>query len=125
MQGYVLDSVAYFVPGAPCSISQNLRPERGLSNGTLCRLHQCYLSAEESADKLDEMRRAAPGTIVMLYFPPFAVTVAVRQIVRDNFGLGFDADDCAIVPIPLFGGPHTTSPPTWTRGVPTRWFRIV
>ena len=67
----VKDMTAHFVPQAPCCLTSNLRPEKGLSNGTQGRLHSIVLNADEAQSRGQEIRDAAAGTIVMLEFPPF------------------------------------------------------
>ena len=67
----VKDMTAYFVPQAPCCLTSNLRPEKGLSNGTQGRLHSIVLHADEAQSRAQEIRDARAGTVVMLEFPPF------------------------------------------------------
>ena len=73
----VKDMTAYFVPQAPCCLKSNLRPEKGLSNGTQGRLHSIVLHADEAQSRGQEICDAAAGTIVMLEFPPVCVTIAI------------------------------------------------
>ena len=73
----VKDMTAYFVPQAPCCLTSNLRLEKGLSNGTQGRLHSIVLHADEAQSRAQEIRDAGAGSVVMLEFPPFCVTVAI------------------------------------------------
>ena len=68
----VKDMTAYFVPQAPCCLTSNLRPKKGLSNGTQGRLHSIVLHADEAQSRVQEIRDACAGTVVMLEFRHFA-----------------------------------------------------
>ena len=90
---------AYFVPQAPCCLTSNLRPEKGLSDGTQGRLHSIVLHADEAQSTTQEIRDARAGTVVMLDFPPFCFIIAI-----DASGLstgGMQHEDASKVVVPL------------------------
>ena len=83
----VKDMTAYFVPQAPCCLTSNLRPEKGLSNGTQGRLHSIILHADEAHSRAQEIHDAGAGTLVMLEFPPFCVTIAIDASALSTSGM--------------------------------------
>ena len=95
----VKDMTAYFVPQAPCCLTSNLRPEKGLSNGTQGRLHSIVLHADEAQSRAQEIRDAGAGTVVMLDFPPFCVTIAIDASALSTSGMQHEDASKAIVPL--------------------------
>ena len=95
----VKDMTAYFVPQAPCCLASNLRPEKGLSNGTQGRLHSIVLHAYEAQNRAQELRDAGAGTIVMLEFPPFCVTIAIDASALSTSGIQHEDASKVIVPL--------------------------
>ncbi len=84
----VKDMRAIFVKDAPATITFNVRPERGLSNGTRCRLHSLVLAEEEPEESRLSLQLARPGQCLVLRHPPFAVIVALPRtaVVAPAFG---------------------------------------
>ena len=95
----VKDMTAYFVPQAPCCLTSNLRPEKGLSNGTQGRLHSIVLHADEAQSRAQEIRDAGAGTVVMLDFPPFCVTIAIDASALSTSGMQHEDASKVIVPL--------------------------
>ena len=95
----VKDMTAYFVPQAPCCLTSNLRPEKGLSNGTQGRLHSIVLHADEAQSRAQEIRDARAGTVVMLEFPPFCVTIAIDASALSTGGMQHEDASKVIVPL--------------------------
>ena len=95
----VKDMTAYFVPQAPCCLTSNLRPEKGLSNGTQGRLHSIVLHADEAQSRAQEIRDAGAGTLVMLDFPPFCVTIAIDASALSTSGMQHEDASKVIVPL--------------------------
>ena len=95
----VKDMTAYFVPQAPCCLTSNLRPEKGLSNGTQGRLHSIVLHADEAQSRAQEIRDARAGNVVMLEFPPFCVTIAIDASALSTGGMQHDDASKVVVPL--------------------------
>ena len=95
----VRDLNAYFVVGCPITITANLRPERGLSNGTEGKLHSIVLSMEEPPLTRDAFMHARPGEIVRLQFPPYAVLVSIASGDVDMPGLAKTPAGETIIPL--------------------------
>ena len=95
----VRDMIAYFVSGAPCSLTENVRPEKGLSNGTSGRVHSLVLDPEEPALTLDSISNAALGQVVFLKNPPFVVNVEIPKESTTATGINDDLhrDDGVVV----------------------------
>lgn len=74
--GMVKDTKTYFVKGAPATLTNNVPPEGGLSNGTRCKLHALVLAGEDSRLAV---RLARAGEVIMLKRPPFAVVMALPR----------------------------------------------
>ena len=77
LYGIVKDMMIIFAQGAPRSLTANLRPEKGLSNGTQATLYSLFLSLNEPSYRADEIRDAAPGQVIYPEHPPFCVFTAV------------------------------------------------
>jgi hypothetical protein len=75
----VRDMTTFFVSGVPCCLTQNIRTERGLSNGTPATLKSITLSANEPQATYDRIASAAPGEVVHLEHPPYSVNVVVES----------------------------------------------
>ena len=95
----VKDMTAHFVPQAPCCLTSNLRPEKGLSNGTQGRLHSIVLHADEAQSRVQEVPDAGAGTVVMLVFPPFCVTIAIDASALSTGGMQHEDASKVIVPL--------------------------
>ena len=95
----VKDMNAYFVPQAPCCLTGNSRPEKGLSNGTQGRLHSIVLHADEAQSRAQESPDARAGTVVMLEFPPFCVTIAIDASALGTSGMQHEDASKVIVPL--------------------------
>ena len=95
----VKDMTAYFVPQAPCCLRSNLRPEKGLSNSTQGRLHSIVLHADEAQSRAQEIRDVRPGTVVMLEFPPFCVTIAIDASALSTDGMQHEDASKVVVPV--------------------------
>ena len=93
------DMTAYFVPQAPCCLTSNLRPEKGLPNGTQGRLHSIVLHSDEAQSRAQEIRDAAADIVVMLEFPPFCVTIAMDASALSTSGMEHDDASKLIVPL--------------------------
>ena len=93
------DMTTYFVAQAPWCLTSILRPEKGLSNGTQGRLHSIVLHAEEAQSGAQEIRDAGAGTVVMLDFPPFYVTIAIDASALSTSGM--QREDASKVIVPL------------------------
>ena len=73
LYGTVKDMTGFFAQGAPCSLTANLRSEKGLSNSTQAKLHSPLLSPNKPSPRVDEIHDAAstrpshlPGTSTIL-----------------------------------------------------------
>ena len=95
----VKDMTLYFVPQAPCCLTSNLRPEKGLSNGTQGRLHSIVVHAEEAQSRAQEIRDASAGTVVMLKFPPLCDTIAIDASAYSTSGMQHEDASKVIVPL--------------------------
>ena len=99
MYDTVKDMTAYFVPQAPCCLTSNLRPEKGLSNGTQGRLHPIVVLADEAQSRVQEIRDAGAGTVVILEFPPFCVTIAIDASALSIGGMQHKDATKVVVPL--------------------------
>ena len=95
----VKDMTAYFVPQAPCCPTSNLRPEKGLSNGTQGRLHSIVLHADKAQSRAQVIRDARAGTVVMLEVPPFCVTIAIDASALSTGGMQHQDASKVVVPL--------------------------
>ena len=95
----VKDMTAYFVQQAPCCLTSNLRPEKGLSNGSQGRLHSIVLHADEAQSRAQEIRDARVGTVGMLEFPPFCVTIAIDASALSTGGMQHEDASKVVVPL--------------------------
>ena len=95
----VRDLNAYFVVGCPITITANLRPERGLSNGTEGKLHSIVLSMDEPPLTRDAFLHAQAGEIVRLQFSPYAVLVSIAGGDVDMPGLAKTPAGDTIIPL--------------------------
>ena len=95
----VKDMTAYFVPQAPFCLTSNLRPEKGLSNGTQGRLHSIVLHADEAQSRAQGKRDARAGTVVMFEFPPFCVTIAIDALALSTGGMQHEDASKVVVPL--------------------------
>ena len=75
----VKDMWGYFVPSCPMTLTENLRPERGLSNGTQGVLDSIVLSPNETRETYDKIKGGKPGEIIELEHPPLSVLVRVTE----------------------------------------------
>ena len=80
-------------------MTANLRPERGLSNGTQGMLHSIVLSKDEPEDAYQNFLDAAPGELVQLKCPPCAVYIAVPLEETNAQGLGKTNTGETIIPL--------------------------
>ena len=71
--------MGFFVPHCPITLTENLRPERGLSNGTEGFLDSLVLSPDEPAEAYTKIRDGRPGEVIELEYPPFSVLVRVAE----------------------------------------------
>ena len=98
----VADLTAYFAAGAPATLTTNIRPERGLANGTLCQMQSVYLDIKEPQTTYAALRTAKPGEVVMLVYPPYCVNVSIGKMnVRGVVGLNTSTFEKHQVIIPL------------------------
>ena len=95
----VKDMTAYFVPKAPCCLTSNLRPEKGLSNGTQGRLHCVLLYADEAQSRAQEIRDACASSVVMLDCPPLCVTMAIDASALSTSGMQHEDASKVIAPL--------------------------
>ena len=58
------DMTAYVVRNAPCCLTSNVRPEKGLSNATQGHLQSIVLHPDEVQSRAQEIRDAPPGDVV-------------------------------------------------------------
>ncbi len=55
----------YFVPGAPCNVTENIHATLGIANGTSCIQHSLTFDTVESEEYVDSLlKNAIPGTFV-------------------------------------------------------------
>jgi len=96
----VKDLTVYFVVGAPAALTANLRPEKGLANGTPCVLHSLVFgTADETAAFEERVAMAAPGELVFLAEPPKFVVVRISKPELVS-AVGLENDEGAIfIPI--------------------------
>ena len=95
----VKDMTVFFAQGAPCSLTANLRPEKGLSNGTQAKLHSLLLSPNEPSSRADEIRDAAPGQVIYLEHPPFCVSAAVPRSTTTANGMEGSNEHTVLIPL--------------------------
>ena len=123
----VKDMKGTFVRGAPATLTFNLRPERGLSNGTRCRLHGLVLSEEEPEETRLAIKLAKGGEKVELRYAPHAVVVGIPWVevklpeVEARAGLYGDMEACteALIPLMPVGRKVLVSRYVRTKTVPT------
>ena len=89
----------FFAQGAPCSLTANLRPQKGLSNGIQAKLHSLLLSPNEPSSRADEIRDAAPRQVICLEHPPFCVTAAVPHITTTADGMEGSNEHTVLIPL--------------------------
>ena len=77
MYATVKDLWAYAVEGCPITLTYNIRPQRGLSNGTRAFIHSIVLNDNEPLETIHKCRTARPGEVVTLQHPPLVVNVTV------------------------------------------------
>ena len=99
LYGTVKEMTVFFALRAPCSSTGNLRPEKGLSNGTQAKLHSLLLSPKEPSDRADEIRDAAPSQVIYLEHPPFWVTAAVPRSTTTAEGMAGSNDHTVRIPL--------------------------
>ena len=99
MYDTVKDMTADFVPNAPYCLTSNLRPQKGLSNGTQGGLHSIVLHPDEVQNLAQEIHDARLGHVVMLDHPPFCVTVSVDASVLSATGMQHHDASKVIVPL--------------------------
>jgi len=101
MYDHVRDLWAYFVCGAPCAITANIRPEKGLANGTPATLHSLVMQNSDEQQTLEAMLNdAEAGHVVELAVPPAYVVVSVsasRKVMAE--GLPNDCGEDVLVPL--------------------------
>ena len=69
----------YFVEGAPGFITENIKPERGLVNGTQVTYHSLVLDEREDRERIaEELMYLANGEDIPLQFPPQYINVIVN-----------------------------------------------
>ena len=95
----VKDLWAYAVEGAPITLTYNIRPERGLSNGTQGNIHSLVLSAQDAVDTTHNVFRGSAGDYITLTAPPTCVNITVPQDSNDGVALGTTLNGDRIVPI--------------------------
>ena len=97
--GAVKDMTVFFARGAPCSLTANPRPEKGLSNGTQAKLHSVLLSPNEPSYRADEICDAAPGQFIDLEHPPLCVSVAVPRSSTTADGMEGSNEHTVLIPL--------------------------
>ena len=70
-----------------------------MSNGTQGRLHSIVLHADEAQSRKQEIRDARAGTVVMLEFPPFCVTIAIDASCLSTGGMQHEDASKVVVPL--------------------------
>ena len=99
LYGTVKDMAVFFAQGAPCWLTANLRPKKGLSNGTQAKLHSLLLSLNEPSYRADEILDAEPGQVIYLEHPPFCVTTAVPHSTTTVDGMEGSNEHTVLIPL--------------------------
>lgn len=74
------ETTGVFVRGAPAVLTENLQPEKGLSNGTMCYLSGLFFNPKDEGynDTMETINNAAPGDIVRLSIQPSYIIVEYK-----------------------------------------------
>lgn len=119
----------YFVANAPCFLTTNISPSKGLANGTKATMHSLVFETEYESGtpqygeyhrrrerQLTQIKCAKPGSVVQLFMRPSYVNIKVFGSGTNSWTYASlphdDADDrYGIVPIPV----NTRSRPVMKR----------
>lgn len=67
----------YFIRGAPCTLTENVKPEKGLSNGTQAIMNSLVFDEDDPlyAETINAINSARPGSVVDVQISPIYVIV--------------------------------------------------
>ena len=99
MYACVIDLWGHVVQGCPITLTYNIRPERGLSNGTRATVHSVVLSEHEPETTAQLLERSNPAQVITLQHPPLTVNVAVPAEPSDDVALRLTATGDRIIPL--------------------------
>jgi hypothetical protein len=74
------ETAGYFMKGAPAVLTQNLKPELGLSNGSVCRMHSLIFDSAhtEYRNTQDRINNAIAGETVIIFLAPQYVVIEYK-----------------------------------------------